>query len=105
MFNLQLSVINNLPFFVGLSIAISFGSALFFGLSSGPMFLDRLSCVGKESALLSCRAYTLGLAQCDNTQAAGVHCTGNLTRIISSKKIAMKCFLFSHSFYLIPICK
>ena len=61
---------------VGISIAISFDTSLIFGLSSGPMYLDQLSCTGKELSLLDCRARPVGLAECDNAKAAGIHCTG-----------------------------
>ena len=49
---------------------------MLFGLPSGPMFLDQLSCTGKESAILECRGYTVGLAKCNSAAATGVHCTG-----------------------------
>ena len=64
-------------FFAGYSIAISIDATLQFGLPSGPMFIDQLSCSGKESSLLNCRARPLGLADCSDAEAAGVHCTGN----------------------------
>ena len=51
----------------------------YFGASSGPIFLDQLHCSGDESSLLECdRFAVLGLHTCDQTQEAGVMCTGGL---------------------------
>ena len=61
--------------FLGSSIAYRDGTN-HFGLGSGPVFLDQLSCVGTESALLDCQARPLGLAECDADDVAGVQCTG-----------------------------
>ena len=52
---------------IGYSIAIFTDTTVRFGLASGPMFLDQLSCTGKESFLLDCRARPHGLAECDIT--------------------------------------
>ena len=54
------------------------------------MFLDQLSCTGKELAILNCRARPSGLAACDTTNAAGVHCTGNTASWVAFKKIGMR---------------
>ncbi len=47
-----------------------------FGLATGPIFLEHLSCSGKEESVLECPRGVLGLHQCDHTEDAGVQCYG-----------------------------
>ena len=47
-----------------------------FGLVSGPIFLEHLSCSGNENNILECPRGVLGLHQCDHTNLAGVQCYG-----------------------------
>ena len=79
--------------FAGYSIAIFIDATLMFGLPSGPMFLDKLSCAGKELAILDCRASPVGLARCNVAAAAGVHCTGIMS---SNRFMALnpKCYSY-----------
>ena len=61
----------------GFSIAIRGDASVLFGSTSRPVFLDKLNCRGTESHLLDCPlAQPVGLAECDHTQVAGVHCKG-----------------------------
>ena len=49
----------------------------FFGPGSGPIFLDKLSCVGNETQLLQCsNAIELGQHNCAHTEDAGIICPG-----------------------------
>ena len=47
-----------------------------FEIMSESVFLDELSCTGQESFLLDCRANPVGIAKCEFTEVAGVHCLG-----------------------------
>ncbi len=50
-----------------------------FNISTGPVFLDRVTCFGKENRLIRCRlsgGIVVGQSQCDRTQLAGVQCVG-----------------------------
>ena len=47
-----------------------------FGLGSGPIFLDHLSCAGEELNIFACPRDVLGLHLCDHTMDAGVQCFG-----------------------------
>jgi len=55
-----------------------------FGLGSGPIFLEHLSCSGEELSILDCPRHTLGLHHCDHTMDAGVQCFGNVYDLIGS---------------------
>lgn len=46
-----------------------------FGLVSGPIFLELVSCTGKETSILDCPHGTDKL-DCDHTMDAGVQCYG-----------------------------
>ena len=47
-----------------------------FGLGSGPIFLDHLSCAGDELNIAACPRDVLGLTQCDHSMDIGVQCFG-----------------------------
>ncbi len=47
-----------------------------FNISTGPVFLDRVDCIGSESGVMDCRQTTPGLSECTSTEIAGVQCIG-----------------------------
>lgn len=50
----------------------------YFGMGSGPIFLEQLSCSDDSSNLLQCARPPLGLHTCDHSQDAGVTCLGRV---------------------------
>ena len=66
------------PFLDGVEVLT--GSQFVHG--TGPIFLDRLDCTGRESSLLQCRRFAeLGLYSCDHSQDAGVSCIGKVYKL------------------------
>ena len=54
-----------------------------FGRASGPIYLDRIACSGREETLLSCeRGSPLGFHSCDHSQEAGVRCPGQYLKMM-----------------------
>lgn len=47
-----------------------------FGLTTGPIFLDRLSCTGTESRLQDCPGFLPSVHDCDHSEDVGVQCYG-----------------------------
>lgn len=47
-----------------------------FGIASGPIFLEYLSCTSDELNILDCPRDILGLHECDHSMDAGVQCYG-----------------------------
>ena len=47
-----------------------------FGTATGPIFLDRLSCIGSELKVLDCPSFVPGVHECDHSQDVGVECYG-----------------------------
>ncbi len=50
-----------------------------FNISTGPVFLDRVTCFGEENQLIDCRlsgGRVVGQSLCDRSQLAGVKCLG-----------------------------
>lgn len=69
-----------MPFFAENSVGIpaTFTDA-FFGMGIGPIFLERLTCVGTENNLLNCTSETnLGITRCTHAVDVGVRCPGKL---------------------------
>ena len=54
-----------------------------YGPGSGPVFLDRLGCTGKEDALVNCEHRPLGFpnTDCTHLDDAGVECPGKRIRL------------------------
>ncbi|XP_066252034.1 uncharacterized protein [Euwallacea similis] len=48
----------------------------YFGQSSGPIWLDQVSCKGNESALEKCTHWDWGESNCDHSEDVGVICGG-----------------------------
>ena len=47
----------------------------FFGRGSGPIFLDRVQCLGHEVSLYNC-SLSMDIGECTHQQDAGVSCSG-----------------------------
>ena len=56
-------------------------------VTSGPIFLDELRCIGNEVSLLDCPTgiSEVGLTNCDHSQDVWVKCRGMYQIIINSK--------------------
>ena len=52
----------------------------FFGPGSGPIFLDRVQCLGHEASLYNC-SLNMDIGECTHGQDAGVSCSGTCTLI------------------------
>ena len=50
----------------------------YFGIGSGPIFLDNVGCVGTESRLINCSANPIGSNNCFHNEDAGVTCQSEL---------------------------
>ena len=57
----------------------------YFGRGTGGIFLDNLSCTGRESRLVDCSHSGIGYHNCDHSADAGVRCQGNHSCIHSSR--------------------
>ena len=47
-----------------------------FGMGTGPILLDEVTCSGEESQLFECGSNGIGEHDCSHTEDAGVRCTG-----------------------------
>ena len=47
-----------------------------FGQGSGPIYLDQVSCTGREEMLGDCNANPIGVHDCSHFEDAGVGCQG-----------------------------
>lgn len=53
------------------SLAINFA---FFGVGTGPIYLDNVRCSGRETRLANCPANRLGVHNCNHFEDASVRC-------------------------------
>ena len=74
--------------------ARSFSNA-HFGYGNGSLLLDRLSCTGREQALINCSHSGLGVTSyyCGHDDDAGVRCLGWLTLMVDYKLLLILRFL------------
>ena len=62
---------------LGLGTYGSAYSGAYFGLGSGPIWLDSVTCTGNESTLASCGHFGVGLTRsCSHSDDAGIRCYG-----------------------------
>ena len=59
------------------SASSALGSARF-GLGSGPILYNELSCIGNEKHISECVRHSTGVPNCGHSQDAGVVCEGQL---------------------------
>ncbi|NWQ84936.1 DMBT1 protein, partial [Columbina picui] len=59
---------------LGCGAAVAAPGSARFGWGAGPIWLDDVSCTGKESDFSECRAKTLGVHNCHHGEDAGVVC-------------------------------
>ena len=76
----QQDVNKQATFILPLQGAIAYSNAQF-GYGSGPIWLDSLSCTGRESSLLNCSHRGIGVTYsfCGHDDDAGVQCPGKRT--------------------------
>ena len=55
-----------------------------FGPGSGPIFLNRLNCVGTESSLFVCNGLRTTVNLCDHTEDVAISCEG---KILEAQKV------------------
>ena len=73
---------DNYMMFTLLALNVTVRTNAFFGLGDGPIFLDHVSCTGREERLLDCPNSGLEVGSCSHNQDAGVVCvTGNCQAI------------------------
>lgn len=61
---------------LGCGVAIEAKHSAFFGVGSGPIWLNEVTCTGKESNLGECIAYSQENRNCGHNEDAGVICSG-----------------------------
>lgn len=49
-----------------------------FGLGSGTIWLDDVSCTGSETRLVSCSNRGVGIGNCDHSQDVAIYCSNDL---------------------------
>lgn len=76
-FGLPLDIIDFF-YFRAYAIPASFSS----GLSSAPIYLDDVKCVGPETNILQCNMTNIGDNDCDHDEDIGVFCTGIMFYLI-----------------------
>lgn len=60
-----------------LNTGVEIHSSMKFGEGTGPIFLERLNCLGQEPSILLCpKQQPLGLHTCTHQQDVGVVCNG-----------------------------
>ncbi|NWQ84710.1 DMBT1 protein, partial [Columbina picui] len=64
---------------LGCGAAVAAPGSARFGWGAGPIWLDDVSCTGKESDFSECRAKTLGVHNCHHGEDAGVVCAAPWT--------------------------
>lgn len=62
---------------LGCGAAVSATAHASFGRGMDPIWLDRVACSGRESALTECRARPWGINSCNHEEDAGVVCSGD----------------------------
>ncbi|NXA56745.1 DMBT1 protein, partial [Nothocercus julius] len=66
---------------LGCGRALSASKQALFGQGSDPIWLDRVSCTGRENALTECKARPWGLNSCNHQEDAGVVCSDPNTAV------------------------
>ena len=73
----QLYIILFTTFYIAATEPAEAQRGAFYGEGTGPIFLDKLGCMGAEASLLSCERFSaLGLHSCDHSHDASVQCPG-----------------------------
>ena len=54
---------------------------MYYGIGSGPIFLDEVWCNGTESRLAGCRYKIAAVHDCNHLESASVTCKGNDTAV------------------------
>ena len=64
----------SMPWYVQLIAGVTVHSSAFFGLGTGPIWLDNVQCSGIETRVENCPHNGIGIHDCSHSEDAGVRC-------------------------------
>nr|XP_009673252.1 PREDICTED: deleted in malignant brain tumors 1 protein-like isoform X1 [Struthio camelus australis] len=72
---------------LGCGTAISAPSRAYFGQGQDPIWLDRVACIGTETALSECRTKPWGQHSCSHVEDASVVCSDSVTTNVTTLRL------------------
>ena len=74
--NFDINVANVVCRQLGYPGAIQYHNNAYYGLGSGPIWLDNLDCLGTETSVYDCNHLGFGIHNCGHYEDVGVVCQG-----------------------------